>query len=228
MVAIIISVVAMVLLVAIDLLSKYLIVSTFGVTDQLAHGHDYMSALAGTIEPIELIPGVLRFKLVVNDGAMMGMLDNARWVFMVLSTVAIIAVFVYLFWKKPQNKLQLISLTLITAGGIGNMVDRSFLGYVIDFIDFCAFPQIWKWTFNFADSCVTVGAVMLALWMLIDLVKDTKKKKLEEALAAANAEGNAAEGSADNVEIDQADEWKVDEPETSDESKKSGEEDGEA
>ena len=213
MVAIIISVVAMVILVAIDLVSKYLIVSTFGVTDQLIHGHDYMNTLAGTIEPIELIPGVLRFKLVVNDGAMMGMLDNARWVFMVLSTVAIIAVFVYLFWKKPQNKLQLISLTLITAGGIGNMVDRSFLGYVIDFIDFCAFPQIWKWTFNFADSCVTIGAVMLALWMIIDIVKDTKKNQIK-----VTAEGAASEDAGAGEYCDAETE----------ESEESGEENGKA
>lgn len=205
MVAIIISVAVMVVLVAIDLLSKYWIVSTFGVVDQLTKGYDYMYHLAMTVKPIDLIPGVLRFKLVLNDGAMMGFLDNARWVFMVLSTVAIIAILVFLFWKKPKNKILLTALTLVTAGGIGNMVDRTALGYVVDFIDFYAFPSLWKWTFNFADSCVTIGAGMLALWMIIDVIKDYKLKKAAALAAAAESsegENDPAEETALNGEND--------------------------
>lgn len=190
MAAILISVAAMVVLVAVDLLSKLWIVSTFGVVDQLTKGYDHMYQLTKTIKPIELIPGVLNFKLVVNDGAMMGFLDDARWLFMILSTVAIIGILVFLFWKKPQNKILLVALTLITAGGIGNMVDRTALGYVVDFIDFCAFPELWKWTFNFADSCVTVGAAMLAVWMIIDVIKDYKLKKVAEAIRRASGENH--------------------------------------
>ena len=193
MAAILISVAVMVILVAVDLLSKLWIVSTFDVVDQLTKGYDYMYQLTKTIKPIQLIPGVLNFKLVVNDGAMMGFLDDARWLFMILSTVAIIGILVFLFWKKPQNKILLVALTLITAGGIGNMVDRTALGYVVDFIDFCAFPELWKWTFNFADSCVTVGAAMLAVWMIIDVIKDYKLKKVAEAIRRANSE-NESEG----------------------------------
>lgn len=199
MVAIIISVAVMVVLVAIDLLSKYWIVSTFGVVDQLTKGYDYMYQLAMTVKPIDLIPGVLRFKLVLNDGAMMGFLDNARWVFMVLSTVAIIAILVFLFWKKPKNKILLTALTLVTAGGIGNMVDRTALGYVVDFIDFYAFPSLWKWTFNFADSCVTIGAGMLALWMIIDVIKDYKLKKA--AAIASAAESNEGENAPEEETV---------------------------
>lgn len=192
MAAILISVAVIVLLVAVDLLSKLWIVSTFGVFDQLTKGYEHMYQLAMTVKPIDLIPGVLRFKLVLNDGAMMGFLDNARWLFMILSTVAIIGILVFMFWKKPQNKILLIALTLVTAGGIGNMVDRISLGYVVDFIDFCAFPELWKWTFNFADSCVTVGAAMLAIWMLLDVIKDYKLKKAAALAAAAVAEGAAS------------------------------------
>ena len=185
MIAIIISVAAMVILVAVDLLSKLWIVSTFDVIDHLMKGYDYMYQLSLSVKPIDLIPGVLRFKLVLNDGAMMGFLDNARWLFMILSTVAIIAILVFMFWKKPQNKVLLVALTLVTAGGIGNMVDRTALGSVVDFIDFYAFPSLWKWTFNFADSCVTIGAGMLALWMILDIVKDYKLKKAQKLSAHA-------------------------------------------
>ena len=97
------------------------------------------------VDTVPLINGVLHLTYVENTGAAFGMLDDQRWIFLVLSTIAIIGIVGFLFWKKPQNKLLLASLTLIVSGGIGNMIDRIALGYVIDFIDFCAFPNLWKW-----------------------------------------------------------------------------------
>lgn len=195
MLAIIISVVAMLVIVVLDQASKYLIVSHFGMIEQIYVENleiGVMDTLLVKLDPLEIIPGVLNFRLILNDGAALGMLDNARWVFLILSSVAIIAVLVYMFWKKPQNKLLLVSLTLVTGGGIGNMIDRIWLGYVVDFIDFCAFPKFWMWVFNVADSCVTVGAGILALWMIIDLIKDVKAEKAAK-LAAAVADCEAAE-----------------------------------
>jgi signal peptidase II len=160
MTAIIISVLLMVVTVVLDQVSKYLV-----VTNMALH------------ESIDIIPGIFRFTYIQNRGAAFGSLDDARWVFMILSTVAITAILVYLFWKKPQNKLLLSSLIMITGGGIGNMIDRIFLGYVIDFIDFCAFPNLWRWIFNIADSFVCVGAGLLMLWMIMDMVNEWKKEK---------------------------------------------------
>jgi signal peptidase II len=160
MTAIIISVLLMVITVVLDQVSKYLV-----VTNMALH------------ESIDIIPGIFRFTYIQNRGAAFGSLDDARWVFMILSTVAITAILVYLFWKKPQNKLLLSSLIMITGGGIGNMIDRIFLGYVIDFIDFCAFPNLWRWIFNIADSFVCVGAGLLMLWMIMDMVNEWKKEK---------------------------------------------------
>jgi signal peptidase II len=130
-------------------------------------------------ESIKVIPGVLDFTYVQNDGAAFGSLDDARWVFMMLSTVAIAAILVYMFWKKPQDKLLLAALTLVNGGGIGNMIDRISLGYVVDFIDFCAFPKIWMWIFNVADSFVCVGAGLLVLWLILDTVREYKKMKAQ-------------------------------------------------
>ena len=179
--AIIISLVCMVVIVILDQVSKYLIVSAFGMEQYIGNMElEKLDAITRGLSSVELIPGVLNFTFVLNDGAAFGSLDNARWIFMVLSTVAIIAILVYLIWKKPQNKLLLLSLTLITGGGIANMIDRVRFGYVIDFIDFCAFPQIWKWIFNVADSCVTIGAALLALWMIIDLIKEAKSSKAKK------------------------------------------------
>ena len=75
----------------------------------------------------------------------------------------------------------LASLTLIVSGGIGNMIDRIALGYVIDFIDFCAFPTVWMWVFNVADSFVCIGAGMMMLWLILDTVREYKKEKAAKA-----------------------------------------------
>ena len=68
------------------------------------------------------------------------------------------------------------------------MIDRICLGYVVDFLDFCAFPKLWKWNFNIADSFVVVGAGMLMLWMVLDLIREVKEEKALKAAALSGAE----------------------------------------
>ena len=138
-------------------------------------------------ESIVLIPKVLRFTYVQNEGAAFGMLADKRWVFMVISTAAIIGIFVYLWKFRPKSKLACTALALIVGGGIGNMIDRCYLTYVIDFIDFYAFPKIWMWVFNVADSCVCVGGGLLALWCIVEIVRELQggKKPAEKTEEAA-------------------------------------------
>ncbi|MBP3375775.1 MAG: signal peptidase II [Clostridia bacterium] len=178
MTAIIISVVLMVVAIALDQVSKYLIVANMEL-----------------YESVDIIPGVLRLTYIHNDGAAFGSMDEHRWIFMVFSTIAIIGILVFLFWKKPQDKLLLSSLILITGGGIGNMIDRVALGYVIDFIDFCAFPNLWMWIFNIADSCVCIGAGLLALWLILDMIRETKAEKAKKLADAEPSTKSEADGS---------------------------------
>ena len=129
---------------------------------------------------VSVIPGVLRFTYVENDGAAFGMLDDHRWVFMVLSTVAIVGLLIYLWKKPPESMLCKISLAFLVGGGIGNMIDRCLYGYVVDFIDFCAFPKIWYFVFNIADSFVCIGAAILMAYLVIETVRETKAEKNEK------------------------------------------------
>ena len=129
--------------------------------------------------PFDIIPGVFRFSYVENRGAAFGMLDEHRWVFMIISTLAIVGIIVYMVKFIPDNLLLKIGLSLIVGGGIGNMIDRVALGYVVDFLDFCAFPELWMWVFNVADACVCVGAGIVALYLLLDIVKEAKKEKAD-------------------------------------------------
>ncbi|MBQ8141426.1 MAG: signal peptidase II [Clostridia bacterium] len=146
-------------------------------------------------EPLVLIEGVFRFTYVENDGAAFGMLGDHRWIFMILSVVGIAAVFVYLWKFRPNSKFACTALSFIVGGGIGNMIDRIFrygvdaegevYHYVVDFIDFYAFPDIWMWVFNIADSFVCVGAGMMIVYLILDLVKEYKKEKADKAAAEA-------------------------------------------
>ncbi len=129
---------------------------------------------------------VLHFTYVQNPGMAFGMMQNNRWVFMVFSTVAIVGLSVYLFRYRPQSRWMQISLALIIGGGIGNMIDRVALGYVIDFIDFTLIDFA---VFNVADSFVCVGAGMMIAYLVADIIKDYKTEKIKKAEQTANADG---------------------------------------
>lgn len=162
----------------IDQISKYLIVLNLDLH-----------------ESVEIIPGVFNFTYIRNEGAAFGSMSDSRWLFMILSVVMIVGILVFMFWKKPKSKLLLSALTLIVAGGIGNMIDRIRLEYVIDFLDFCAFPNLWKWTFNVADSFVVIGAGIIILWMLLDMIKEYKAEKAKKL----NADEPVAEDVVENI-----------------------------
>ena len=125
---------------------------------------------------VSLIPRVLRFTYVENTGAAFGSLSDHRWVFMVLSTIGILAVAAYLYFYV-KTKIGRLALALIIGGGIGNMIDRLFRGFVVDFIDFCAFPRVWPWVFNIADAAVCIGAALFIFDLFRDLLKEIKEER---------------------------------------------------
>lgn len=133
-------------------------------------------------EPLVIIKGVFRFTYVENRGAAFGMFDDHRWVFMILSTIGIAAMLFYLWRFRPESKLACVAISMVIGGGIGNMIDRVVLGYVIDFIDFCAFPNLWVWVFNVADSFVCVGAGLLMLYLVMDIVKECKASRVAKII----------------------------------------------
>ena len=141
---------------------------------------------------VPIIPEVFQLTYLENPGAAFGMLQNNRWVFLIISTVGILAVFLYLLMKRPTSKLLCLSLSFIVGGGIGNMIDRVLLGYVVDFFDFCLINFA---IFNVADSFVCVGAGLLSLWVILDTIAEEKRLKAEKAAkeAAAKTEEKAHE-----------------------------------
>ena len=149
---------------------------------------------------IPLIKDVFHFTYVQNTGAAFSIFDepDERWIFMSISTVAIIALSIYLWKKRNDSKLLGVALSFIVGGGIGNMIDRCLLGYVIDMLDF----RIINFAiFNVADSFVCVGVGLFALQVILEEINTAKQEKEKKLFAAV--ENTEVEQNAENV--DQAD-----------------------
>lgn len=131
----------------------------------------YASLKIGVSGTITVIPHVLDFVYIENTGAAFSMLSGMTWLLGLISAAFCVAVIVYWMKKRPQNRLLCIALTLMFAGALGNAIDRIFRGYVIDFIRaaFVNFPIC-----NIADIAITVGAVLLILYVIFS---DLEKKK---------------------------------------------------
>ena len=147
-------------------------------------------------QSIPLIKGFLHLTYTTNDGAAFGMMDDPsqRWIFLVVSSVAILAFMLYLYLGHADSLLYGIAFSMVISGGIGNMIDRLGIGFyvnpqtgmgeVVDFIDFCG---IWNAIFNGADSFVCVGAGLLILALIIDLKKEYAAEKARKALTEGEA-----------------------------------------
>jgi signal peptidase II len=110
---------------------------------------------------------ILNITYVTNTGAAFGILKDHRWIFIIFSMIAIgamLAILAYFIRKKQHIGIQ-ISFALMVSGGIGNMIDRLYYGYVIDFLefDFVNFA-----IFNVADSCITIGCAIFIIFMFIE------------------------------------------------------------
>ncbi len=126
------------------------------------------------IETFPIIDGVIHLTYHTNTGAAFGMLADKRYIFMIASTVMIVGLGLYLYLGFCENRLYGIAVSMIISGGIGNMIDRIALGYVVDFIDFRLIDFA---IFNGADSFVCVGAGLLILALVLDIIRETKAKK---------------------------------------------------
>ena len=125
-------------------------------------------------ESLNLLP-FLNFTLIHNAGIAFSIFDEGgyigRW-FLVIAISGILAYLLFLIYKKtPEHKLELLSLILIISGGLGNLVDRVFLGYVVDFVH--VFYQNYSfYVFNMADSYITLGIVFyLSYYFFIERTK---------------------------------------------------------
>lgn len=123
---------------------------------------------------IPLIPKVVRLTYVENTGAAFGSFHRHTGLLSAVTAVVLLVLLACLLSGRLKLGFAYICLSMVAAGGLGNLIDRLFRGYVIDYIEplFVDFA-----VFNFADMLVSVGAVLLAVYLLADLVKKGEKHK---------------------------------------------------
>jgi signal peptidase II len=118
------------------------------------------AALAGR-PPVDVIPGVLSFTYTTNSGGAFGLGRSAPWLF-ATATVAVTVAIAVMSVRVTRASVA-VALGLILGGGLGNLTDRALngpalSGHVTDFVDLHVWP-----VFNFADSAIVVGAILLAI-----------------------------------------------------------------
>ena len=178
MTVVIVDIVLVAFLLAADLLTKHFISARL-----LSTGH-----------PIVVIKDVLAFRYSENTGAAFGIFNNARVLLSVMVGIVVLGLIGFMVYHiikgkhKEKGALLLhIALSMIVAGGLGNLVDRVAFGYVRDFIEYTIVYTVFKKNFaicNFADVCLTIGVILLIVYLIVFYaIGDKKKEAAKEPLA---------------------------------------------
>lgn len=150
------------------------VLSAFGlvVADQLIKL--LVIAFLKPIGSLGVINGFLRLNYVENTGAAFGSFSSHTAILSVVTFIAVIIGFYYLLSGKIKFGFEYVCILAVLSGGIGNLIDRVFRGYVVDYIE----PTFIEFAvFNFADILVTCGAVLLIIWLIWDSIKEYQKAK---------------------------------------------------
>lgn len=119
-----------------------------------------------------------------NTGAAFSIFEGQQIFLIILTSIIIVALLVVMLMKKVKRTPYIWAFSLMLAGGIGNLIDRVFLGYVVDFIDVRVINFA---VFNFADICAVCGGILLFVFVVYDEIVDwRKKKKSKKAVDSEN------------------------------------------
>jgi len=145
---------------------------------------------------VTFIPYVLDFCLTFNRGAAFGIFQGGRVFFVILALAVCIGVFIYLLMHKSHSLVEVLAISMIAAGAVGNGIDRFRAGEVVDFIRpvFIDFP-----IFNIADSCITVGVIIFILYLFFVSFRKTPAQADETEDSDAVEDSDVAE---DSVAVD--------------------------
>lgn len=147
------------------------VVLAIAAADQIIKVAVLNSSLAhGSI--IIVIKGVLQLRYVENTGAAFSILSGKTGLLSVFTAVVLLVGFYLIIAKKIKSRIALTSVVMLMGGGLGNLIDRVFRHFVVDYIEvtFVNFA-----VFNFADCFVTVGEIVLVIYLIYDIVRDSRK-----------------------------------------------------
>ena len=130
---------------------------------------------------IPLIGEALKLTYLENRGMAFGMMQGQKWLLVWVTAFVLLILIAAIMMGKIRKPATLFTTAVIIGGGVGNLIDRVYRGYVIDYINVSLidFP-----IFNFADICVTCGTIVLLILLVIEMVEEEKAGK------AAKVENN--------------------------------------
>lgn len=124
-------------------------------------------------ETVEFLPGILSFTYIQNDGAAWSILEGQMLFFYIITTIVLVVIIYHMQKYGHESRLLSWALTFVLAGTLGNFIDRLRLQYVVDMLqlEFIEFP-----IFNVADSLLTIGMIILILYVFMDERAQKKKQ----------------------------------------------------
>lgn len=126
---------------------------------------------------VTVIKNVLQLNYLENDGAMMGFMGGKTALMTVLAVICVVVMLVVIFSGIIKDRVDYWCCLFMIAGGLGNIIDRIFRGYVIDYIE-VLFVDFY--IFNFADCLITCSAFVLIFYQIYLILKENKMKKAGE------------------------------------------------
>ncbi len=121
-----------------------------------------------------LIPGFMQLHYFQNDGAMMGFMSGKTQFMTIASVICMLGIVAVILSGKIKFGVEYVCIVFMSAGGLGNIIDRISRGYVIDYIE-VLFVDFY--IFNFADCLVTCSAFVIIFYEIYSVYKDFKNKK---------------------------------------------------
>ena len=123
------------------------------------------------IGELPLLDGVLHLTYVENRGMAFGMMQGQKWLLIWVTALVLLVLIAGIIMGKIRKPATLFTTAVIIGGGIGNLIDRVYRGYVVDYID----VRIINFAvFNFADICVTCGTAVLLVILFVEMLREGK------------------------------------------------------
>ncbi len=157
----------------IKVLSLFLMIALVSVDQVIKY---FVDAYLKPVSSVVVIDKVLQFSYYENDGAMMGMMSGKTVTMTILAIVCLAIIAFVIFSGKVKFGVDYCCIVLMMSGGLGNIIDRIFRGYVIDYIE-VLFVDFY--IFNFADCLVTCAAFVMIGNQIFEIYKEHKEKKVK-------------------------------------------------
>ena len=138
----------------------------------------YVDLYLKPIGSVNVMEKVLQFSDYENDGAMMGLMNGKTLTMTILALICLAVIVFVIFSDKIKFGIDYCCIVLMISGGLGNIIDRIFRGYVIDYIE-VLFVDFY--IFNFADCLVTCAAIVMICNQIYEIIKENKAKKEKSA-----------------------------------------------